>query len=72
MYDRTLVGSADADRLRRILSDALAELDVPVSVLLLTVQEHCSSRFAEMEEAVLIWSRRREAAVFDSNNPEDS
>ena len=47
----------EAHRFRHVLSSALAELEIPVSVLLLTGQEHRSSRFAEMEKALLVWSR---------------
>lgn len=57
VYDRGLVGPEEAHRFRHVLSSALAELEIPVSVLLLTGQEHRSSRFAEMEKALLVWSR---------------
>jgi hypothetical protein len=64
VYDREVVKPVDADRFRSEMLEALEGLDVPISVLLLTKEEHESSKFADMEGAVPIWPNSNAPARF--------
>jgi len=55
IYDRELIDPIDAHALATEIDGSLAQVPIPVTVLLLHHREHLSSRFAQMERAERVW-----------------